>query len=213
MRSSYREVGGSDVCTAAAALQHRTERQSARLPTAGILPDDGAMLCVIIERACELLFRVRAFHTDFTFLIRLAARRLSRRATRLGALRLGAMATRQDRLLSDRVRRLLGSLEECSDAVRDEHKCSRACRGQVRPAGEAAEQAASELEEMNCTLAGRKPITLLHRFFPEAQSLAHLCRAGILQQAGERVPPVRSGPTLIFVEDPHSRARALAAGE
>ena len=122
------------------------------------------------------------------------------------------MMTHQDSRLSDRVRRLLGSLKKCSDAVRDEQTCSRACRGQVRPAGEAPEEAVSELEEMSCTLAGQKPITLLHCFFPEAQSLAHLCNAGILQQAGGHAPPVRSGPTLIFVHDPPSRARALAAG-
>jgi len=112
-----------------------------------------------------------------------------------------------------RMLQLMASLKACSDLLvhADENVCSKACRGQVRPAGESAgmqvcdcvrgavmttyiesremsrlapDEALSELDEMSCTLAGRKPLTLLHRFFPEAQSLAQLCRAGMQAHAG-----------------------------
>jgi hypothetical protein len=73
----------------------------------------------------------------------------------------------------------------------------------------------TELPELQCThdtcafahTAGQKPLTLLHRFFPEARNLAALCRAGV-HTSGAR----QGGPTLIFLRGEKHRARAHAAG-
>jgi len=72
-----------------------------------------------------------------------------------------------------------------------------------------------ELPELQCThdtcafaqTAGHKPLTLLHRFFPEARNLAALCRAGV-HTSGAR----QGGPTLVFLRGEKHRARAHAAG-
>jgi hypothetical protein len=36
---------------------------------------------------------------------------------------------------------------------------------------------------MRCTLAGKKPLTLLHRYMTDTHRLASLCSCGVLQQA------------------------------
>lgn len=54
---------------------------------------------------------------------------------------------------------------------------------------------------------GHKPLTLLHRFFPEARNLAALCRAGVHTSEARY-----GGPTLVFLRGEKHRARAHAAG-
>ena len=81
--------------------------------------------------------------------------------------------------------------------------CANACRGQLRPQTDGpVGEFATELDEMPCPLAGHKPLTLLHRFFPEARSLAEDCRAGVL------TPNHDSGPTLIYVRGKQNQAFA-----
>lgn len=108
--------------------------------------------------------------------------------------------------------------------------CANACRGQLRPPTDGPVEFATELDEMRCTLAGHKPLTLLHRFFPEARLLAEDCRAGVLTPNHESLrgisrlvtpstaPPSQardraalhdvSGPTLIYVRGRQNQAFA-----
>ena len=109
--------------------------------------------------------------------------------------------------------------------------CADACRGQLRPPTDGhVGEFATELDEMRCTLAGHKPLTLLHRFFPEARLLAEDCRAGVLTPNHESLRGIPrlvtsstdgpsqardraalhdvSGPTLIYVRGKQNRAFA-----
>jgi hypothetical protein len=84
-----------------------------------------------------------------------------------------------------RSRRLFASLATCCSTFAgfDERKCERACRGSIRgQIGTREEERqrgggeVTEMDELRCTLLGRKPLVLLHRLSPEAQTLISACR-------------------------------------
>ena len=83
-----------------------------------------------------------------------------------------------------RSRRLFETIATCCSTLAgfDAQICARTCRGSIRTdeggwEGEGMTLEVTEMDELRCTLLGRKPLVLLHRLSPEAESLIRVCRS------------------------------------
>ena len=104
------------------------------------------------------------------------------------------------------------------------HRASRVCPSAV-PSMYTSQSHSPFKKLSNTDITGHKPLTLLHRYFPEARELALLCRPALLHQGceegggveqcnggfwGEKV--IVKGPVLVLNRSDDALARAHAAG-